>query len=133
MMVLLALPSDPSSLIAANNISISAEVLNLNGRIQSGLPNQTVTINYSDADNPSVDAARSAYQTALAANQDVSALKYYQVTGRGSDLSEIDTFLNFETDEIEVSHTAVQGGLVQLTGKNCKHWSWQYLSYGWLR
>ena len=113
----LSLPSDPSSLVAANNISIFAEVLNINGRIQSGLPNQTVTVNYSDADNSNVDAARSTYQTALANGQDVSSLKYYQITGEGSNLSEVDTFLNFETDEIEVGHTTVRGGLVQLTGK----------------
>ena len=89
----LSLPSDPSSTIAANNVFISADILNINGRIQSGLSDLSVTILNSDISGTSVTQARASYNQAVVSGQDTSSLKYHQLTGRGSDLSEIDSFL----------------------------------------
>ena len=111
------LPSDPSSTIAANNVFISAEILNLNGRIRSGINDYSATIADADVNSSAVTNARNSYNTAVANGQDASSLQFYQLTGEGADLSEIDTFLNFATDEIQVGTTAVMGGLVQLTGR----------------
>ena len=113
----LSLPSDSSSTIVANNVFITADILNINGRIQSGLSDLRATITNSAISSSSVTAARTAYNQAVASGQDISSIKYFQLTGSGNDLSEIDSFLNFETDEIELGRAQVQGGLLQLTGK----------------
>ena len=113
----LTLPRDPSSLISANEIVIAAEVLNINGHIRSGIPNFSVNITNSRVNSSGVIAARTAYHNAVANGQSVSDLKYYQLTGGDESPHRIKTFLNFETDEIEVSDTAVRGGFIQLTGR----------------
>ncbi|MFY9853286.1 MAG: hypothetical protein WAK26_05360, partial [Terracidiphilus sp.] len=111
------------SVIKGENIYISAEYLNICGTIQSGMPDQTVTIGSSDA--AAIQALNAAYQsgttlsstqlTNLGLKNDNNGL--YQLTTASGDT--IDAYYDPATQQIQLAQVSVQGGHMELYGQIC--------------
>ncbi|MBC8508650.1 MAG: hypothetical protein H8D34_27645, partial [Chloroflexi bacterium] len=94
--------------IAGNIVLISGEYLNINGTVQSGLADRTLTLNASD--QSTIDSYRSSYNLlkswgyspseTIALRQSVEFTVHY----------------NAASDRIEVSNVVVQGGYMELYG-----------------
>ncbi len=112
-----ALPEAESSIIAGNNVFITAEILNINGRIKSGNPDRSITITNSMINNSNVQNARNLYNQAVQSGNSSPDLQYYTISSSGENVDKFRTRINFKTDQIELIAAGVRGGLVQLTGK----------------
>jgi len=96
-----AIPVTDKSIVAGNNVIITARLLNINGLVQSGRPDRHLVLLTNQ--NAVMDAYKASGATAL-----------LQLTAANSD---IDAYYNPVTDRIEVESIAVEGGYMQLTGQ----------------
>lgn len=102
------------SIIAGNNVYISARILNINGTVQSGIADWSVTL---DADlNEDIDAFRKAWQDALAAGEAPASSRKQLSAFIDDPRGTIGAFYNAETDLIELEGVRVRGGYMQLFG-----------------
>ncbi|WP_437340030.1 beta strand repeat-containing protein, partial [Thalassospira marina] len=102
---------DSSSTIAANNVFINADTININGVIQSGIADKQIVINQSD-----VDAAYSAGANSGARYVEVKNVGITMGSGRvgvGGIRAELDRV----TGEIRILDAKVEGGTVLLSGR----------------
>jgi len=122
--------SEASYTVAGNNVFISGETINVNGLIQSGLPDLTLAVTQAEV-TAAYDAAGSnqtyefkTYRVAQSGSgstrsvsgdntvSDVSKLKVmYATLDRGTDLADT------SDDVISINGTQVQGGQVVLSGR----------------
>ena len=115
--------SGSSTLIAGNNIFASAKTLNINGLLQSGLPDNFITLDstpqiYEDFDNSSAGFnsfawAQNDYSTKKANGETPS--EYYRIKASSGDT--IDASYNADLDRVELQDVKVQGGYMQLFGQ----------------
>jgi len=90
--------------IAGNNVFITARLLNLNGKVQSGKPDRDLFLD--DGLNDDMDNHRNAYL--ISGNTDTLLLN--------TSNSNIEAEYNPVTDRIEMDTVSVEGGYMQLTG-----------------
>lgn len=100
--------SGDSSIIAGNNVFISAQYLNINGTVQSGIPEWAVTI--SDTVHSAINDFKTQYQQDMAAGKNPDP--YLQLDSSGN----IDAYYNARDDRIEIEPVEVQGGYMELFG-----------------
>lgn len=112
-MQLAGVKAGTGSIIAGNNVFISARTLNINGTIQSGIADWSLTL----------DAAAKAliddYEEALTAGGDearIGAEKLQLSAFVGDPRGTIAAFYNPESRQIELEGVRVQGGYLQLFG-----------------
>ena len=115
-----------SNIIQGGNVYLSGRYLNINGTIQSGKPQQAVTIDAGD--EPYMTAARTAYQQhrdgddaaardTVAANELVLADDTYRLYWLAQDaLTDIHVRYDAELDRLDVRPARVEGGYMQLFG-----------------
>lgn len=102
------------SIIAGNNVYISARILNINGTVQSGIADWSVAL---DADlNDDIDTFRKAWQDALAAGETPASSRKQLSAFIDDPRGTIGAFYNAETDLIELEGVRVRGGYMQLFG-----------------
>ena len=89
--------------VAGNNIFITARYLNLNGILQSGRPDRTVTL------DSSMDALIDAFEA------DLSKGRYLTLTNNLG--NSIEARYDRDTKQIVIDSVAVEGGFMQLTGQ----------------
>lgn len=102
------------SIIAGNNVFISARYLNINGTVQSGIPDWSLDLDASLAAD--MDAWRTGWLDALAsgaAPPDKLQLSGFLNDPKGT----IAAFYNPETDQIELEGVRIRGGYMQLFGE----------------
>ncbi|OSQ38199.1 filamentous hemagglutinin N-terminal domain-containing protein, partial [Thalassospira sp. MCCC 1A01428] len=102
---------DSSSTIAANNVFINADTININGVIQSGIADKEITINQSD-----VDAAYAAGNSSGARYVEVKNVGISMGSGRVG-VGGIKAELDRVTGEIRILDAKVEGGTVLLSGR----------------
>ncbi len=112
--------SGGSTLIAGNNIFASARILNINGLLQSGLPDNFITLDaapqiYEDFDNSSAGFNSLAWARDNYLNNPTEDNQYYRVKAASGDT--IDASYNAALDRIELQDVKVQGGYMQLFGQ----------------
>lgn len=100
--------SGDSSIIAGNNVFISAQYLNINGTVQSGIPEWAVTI--TDAVHGAINDFKTQYQQDAAAGKNPDP--YLKLNSSGN----IDAYYNARDDRIEIEPVEVQGGYMELFG-----------------
>jgi len=115
--------SGGSTLIAGNNIFASARILNINGLLQSGLPDGFINLAtapkiYKDFGNSSAGFdslawARNDYLTKVAGGQTPN--EHYRIKASTGDT--VDATYNAALDRIELQDVKVQGGFMQLFGQ----------------
>ncbi|MGA4635416.1 leukotoxin LktA family filamentous adhesin [Pseudomonas solani] len=102
-------PAAGSGVVAGNNVVISAQYLNINGLVQSGVPFWTATIDASTA----LDAIIAAGQAAYDAKKGPSFL---QLKARNLRTGELGYGYDFATRSIVLDSVDVAGGYMELTG-----------------
>lgn len=102
-------PAAGSGVVAGNNVVISAQYLNINGLVQSGVPFWTATIDASTA----LDAIIAAGQAAYDAKRGPSFL---QLKARNLRTGELGYGYDFATRSIVLDSVEVAGGYMELTG-----------------
>jgi len=102
------------SIIAGNNVFISAEKLNINGLIQSGIPLRTITITQDMIDNADLAQRRQQYQLAELFGLNPNPLSTVFEAQTGSE--QITVRYNAETDRLELNPKAIRGGYMELFG-----------------
>ncbi|OQX81416.1 MAG: hypothetical protein B6D56_02460 [Candidatus Omnitrophica bacterium 4484_70.1] len=103
-------PSD-SFQIAGNNLYINADTVNINGVIQSGLPDKVITITQGDvnAGYNKVNASGERFVKIVEVNE--------QLDGRGVVIGGISAELDTENNQITILGTEIQGGKVFISGR----------------
>jgi len=117
-----------SNIIAANNVFISAQYLNVNGTIQSGMPERSVTISLSETAR--IDAAKTAYNYWRSGDRTLRALAQSIVKSNGLTTGDfkkfelpadsgdnIKVFFNAELNRLELEPVTGRGGYMELFGK----------------
>ncbi|MEN6412388.1 MAG: hypothetical protein ABFC84_06420, partial [Veillonellales bacterium] len=101
------------STIAGNNVYLSARYLNINGTIQSGIPDWDVTL---DTDlNARIDSLKQQWIAAGKPSMSNSAsLTSYRLSDGGN--GKILAYFNPETNQIVLDAVKVQGGYAELSG-----------------
>jgi filamentous hemagglutinin family protein len=102
------------SIIAGNNVFISARYLNINGTIQSGIPDWSLDLDSGLAAD--MDAWRSSYLDAVetgAALPGKLQLSGFLTDPKGT----IAAFYNPESDQVELEGVRIRGGYMQLFGE----------------
>ncbi|RCK41447.1 hypothetical protein TH25_23770, partial [Thalassospira profundimaris] len=102
---------DSSSTIAANNVFINADTININGVIQSGIADKEIVINQSD-----VDAAYNTGSHTGARYVEVKNVGISMGSGRVG-VGGIKAELDRVTGEIRILDAKVEGGTVLLSGR----------------
>ncbi|WP_083607911.1 filamentous hemagglutinin N-terminal domain-containing protein, partial [Thalassospira sp. TSL5-1] len=102
---------DSSSTIAANNVFINADTININGVIQSGIADKEIVINQSD-----VDAAYNTGSHTGARYVEVKNVGISMGAGRVG-VGGIKAELDRVTGEIRILDAKVEGGTVLLSGR----------------
>ncbi len=106
--------SGQGSIIAGNNVFISARYLNINGTVQSGIPDWGLDLDSSLAAD--MDAWRGGYLDALetgAALPGKLQLSGFLTDPKGT----IAAFYNPESDQVELEGVRIRGGYMQLFGE----------------
>ena len=98
-------PKQGGTILALNNIYINAQYLNIDGTIQSGRPDNNLTI----------PASKALEILAFKNNYRPGNNKYLRLSS--AETNGIDCFYNAETNRIEVTDTVVKGGYIQLMGR----------------
>lgn len=102
------------SIIAGNNVFISARYLNINGTVQSGIPDWSLDLDSSLAAD--MNTWRSGYLDALATGAALPGK--LQLSGFLTDpKGTIAAFYNPESDQIELEGVRIRGGYMQLFGE----------------
>ncbi|MDX2182860.1 MAG: leukotoxin LktA family filamentous adhesin [Gemmatimonadaceae bacterium] len=102
------------SIIAGNNVFISARYLNINGTVQSGIPDWSLDLDSGLVAD--IDAWRSDYIAALEAGAVLPGK--LQLKGSLADpKGTIAAFYNPETDQVELEGVRIRGGYMQLFGE----------------
>ncbi len=121
-----ALEGSGSGIIANGSVLIAARYLNINGIVQSGIPEWGVTISETaTAVNPvgggAMSFADAFYQyAALVAPEEGD--QYYEINGTsvaglGSDFREIKVLYNAKENRLELAGVEVKGGYIELFGE----------------
>ncbi|MEP0981787.1 Ig-like domain-containing protein [Leptolyngbya sp. FACHB-17] len=105
-------PSSASSITASNNVFINARYLNINGVIQSGMPDRSLTL--SDTLNSTIFGFKFSYDLARMFGGTPSTK--YLTLSTDTDGTGIDAKYNAETNRIELDNVSIEGGYMQLTG-----------------
>ncbi|BAS59688.1 hemagglutinin/hemolysin-like protein [Leptolyngbya boryana NIES-2135] len=105
-------PSSSSSITASSNVFINARYLNINGVIQSGTPDRTLTL--SNSFNATISAFKSSYDSTIAAGKTPSTK--YLTLSTDTDGTSIDAKYNAEENRIELDDVEIEGGYMQLVG-----------------
>ena len=116
-------PGAPAQL-AANNVFLAAEYLNLNGIVQSGISDRGVTINDAMVQNVALDndgdgntdfTSLADYRSAWEAG---NADRFIQINELAveNDRSQIPVLYDAQTNELVVDNTRIMGGKVELFG-----------------
>ncbi|MBD1822859.1 DUF4347 domain-containing protein [Cyanobacteria bacterium FACHB-DQ100] len=105
-------PSSTSSITASNNVFINARYLNINGVIQSGIPDRSLTL--SDTLNSTIFGFKFSYDLTKEFGG-TSSTKYLTLS-TDTDGTGIDAKYNAETNRIELDNVSIEGGYMQLTG-----------------
>jgi len=116
-------PGAPAQL-AANNVFLAAEYLNLNGIVQSGIADRGVTINDAMVQNVALDndgdgntdfTSLADYRSAWEAG---NADRFIQINELAveNDRSQIPVLYDAQTNELVVDNTRIMGGKVELFG-----------------
>ncbi|MCA9392860.1 MAG: leukotoxin LktA family filamentous adhesin [Candidatus Omnitrophica bacterium] len=107
-----------SAIIAGNNVFLSARYLNINGLIQSGVPDQALVVpaNLQLLDElgnlQTIDWARADFIQRRFIDLDPEASPFYRVASSGN----IEAFYNVEMDRIELEGVRVEGGRMEIFG-----------------
>ncbi|NMB45607.1 MAG: DUF2345 domain-containing protein, partial [Firmicutes bacterium] len=102
------------SWIAGNNVFLSARYLNINGTIQSGIPDWTLALDGSL--NSQMDAYYSDWvRRGRPSMSDPHNLSLYKLTGNNA--GEITAYYDPELDQIVLDGVKVQGGYIELFGQ----------------
>jgi hypothetical protein len=114
----LANQSVAGGIIVGDNVFISARYLNINGKIQSGQPMQTLILP-SNLDQ-TIGQLKAQYQSQLISGKNPSPLLYLNPwlpnTVYGS-LSPVKAFYDVNEDRIELDPIVVKGGYIELVGE----------------
>ena len=97
--------SQTGSNVAGNNIFITARYLNLNGTVQSGRADRTLTL------TSAMDSQIAAFKAGSSTD------RYLTLTSDDGKGTGIEARYDRQTDEIIVDSVAVEGGFMQLTGQ----------------
>ncbi|WP_217637543.1 hypothetical protein [Desulfuromusa kysingii] len=123
---------EPGSIVANGSIFMAARYLNINGTIQSGMPDwgvripSTVVLDNGSGGAWNIAQATADYNAKVAAGTLNPGDELYQITNTTTVFSEtiadaewnqIDVFYNALTGQMEVSGAAVMGGYVNLYGQ----------------
>ncbi|MCA1971679.1 MAG: hypothetical protein LDL44_02485 [Caenispirillum sp.] len=112
-------------IVANGSVLIAARYLNINGVIQSGIPqwavivpvNATVNVPGIGA-NASFEQAKSYYESLTPAQKSVAGAEYFAVNGaQFSNWEKIAVRYNAKEDRLELSGVQVQGGYINLFGQ----------------
>ncbi len=109
-------PYDPS-IIAGNNVFIAGENLNINGVIQSGLPNRSLIIPDTEELHNQITAFEASYRPGI--DDPIFKDLYINNAGEiGSEdaLSAIPVFYNADTNTLELAPVDTMGGYMELFG-----------------
>lgn len=101
-------PAAGSGVVAANNVVINAQYLNINGLIQSGVAAWTATIAGNDSLNAQISIGRTAYQ--LGGAPVIQLVKSDALTGQ------LGYSYDFRTERLVLDQVDVAGGYMELTG-----------------
>jgi Ca2+-binding RTX toxin-like protein len=114
----LANQSVAGSIIVGENVFISARYLNINGKIQSGQPMQTLILPSSL--DQTIGQLKAQYQSQLISGKNPNPLLYLNPwlpnTVYGS-LSPVKAFYDVNEDRIELDPIVVKGGYIELVGE----------------
>lgn len=102
------------SIVAGNNVFISARYLNLNGLVQAGIPDWNLTLHASL--DSTIQSFRDDY-AAKVASGNKPANPRYTLTATDNRLGRIASFFNAETGQIELDGVKVEGGFMELFGE----------------
>ncbi len=102
------LAAPTKSTIAANNVVISAQYLNINGTIQSGAASWSATINSSTSLSNRIEAGRVAYNK--------GGSRYLQLSTTDARTGRLGYSYDFLTDSLVMDSVEVAGGYMELTG-----------------
>mgnify|MGYP003629868906 CR=1 FL=1 len=105
----LTAPAAGSGVVAGNNVVISAQYLNINGLIQSGVANWTATIQDSAQLKTRIDAGRNLYQLGLG-----DAVISLQTTDARTGV--LGYNYDFRSESVVLDAVEVAGGYMELTG-----------------
>jgi Bacterial Ig domain/Lectin C-type domain/FG-GAP-like repeat len=106
-------PSSTSSIIASNNVLINARYLNINGLIQSGVPDRNLTLN---SDLALITKILDFKETYNSLKRLGSHPNPYLTLKEDLDDTSIEAKYNAETNRIEIDNIDIQGGYMQLVG-----------------
>ncbi|KAB7623810.1 leukotoxin LktA family filamentous adhesin [Alkalilimnicola sp. S0819] len=105
------------SLVAGNNVYISGRYLNINGTIQSGLPDWNLTLSGLDTQ---INAAESTYAQRLSrgdSNPYVALTSWQQGAGIDGGGRRVTAWWNARENRIELDGIKVEGGYMELFGQ----------------
>ncbi|MEC5399591.1 leukotoxin LktA family filamentous adhesin [Uliginosibacterium sp. H1] len=108
-----SVPTNCSTTIAGNNVYISGEKLNINGLIQAGLPDRSITIpgTLISSQAGAIAAAKAAYL----ANPD-SAPRYFDLNNPDPASTDIKVRYDLATDRLDLANVRMGGGHMELYG-----------------
>jgi hypothetical protein len=100
----------PSSTVAGNNVYISAPHINVNGLVQSGLADQTITL------TNSIQSQINAFAWQYSVNLDsgLNPERYYKLEGTSGNIA---AYYDAQEKRIEIDKIRVQGGYMELLGE----------------
>ena len=102
-------PEAGSGTVAGNNVAISAQYLNINGLLQSGVADWAVEINESDFTSTAFLSASEAYSKG-------AGERYYQLRTTDALTGTVGYSYDFQTGNIVLDAVEVGGGYMELTG-----------------
>lgn len=102
-------PAAGSGTVVGNNVVITAQYLNINGLIQSGVPVWTVTIDNSSGLAATIAAGQAAYDAKVGPS-------FIQLKTRNVRTGELGYGYDFSTKTIVLDSVDVAGGYMELTG-----------------
>ncbi len=105
----LTAPAVGSGTVVGNNVVITAQYLNINGLIQSGVPVWTVTIDNSTALTNTITAGQAAYDAKTGPS-------FVVLKSRNVRTGELGYGYDFSTKSIVLDSVEVAGGYMELTG-----------------
>ena len=105
----LTAPAAGSGVVAGNNVVISAQYLNINGLIQSGVANWTASITDNSTLNSQIAVGRALYQSGYGAAT-------IQLVATDARTGTLGYSYDFRTENIVLDAVEVAGGYMELTG-----------------
>lgn len=105
-------PATGSGTVAGNNVAISAQYLNINGLVQSGVADWNLSINESDFD----EATNADFKAAKAAYNAGTGERYFQVKTTSGRERRVGYSFDFLNNNLLMDRVEAGGGYMELTG-----------------